>query len=294
MIKIPAYAKINLFLEVTARRPDGYHDLVTLFARVGVADRLYFRKSDTPGIKLSVIGGPRELGYKADNIVYKAAVEFFKLFNLEPAVEIKLEKLIPVGAGLGGGSSDAAAALLGLAKLYKLPRKKNMGRLRKLAASLGSDVPFFMLNAMAAEGRGRGEKLKALEFKGRLPYVVLVYPGAPVYTKEVYGNLKVGAKADIKERLSAFAKLRGLLERGSFSPEHAELLFNRLEEPVLPRHRAVRMAKAQLANFGGEAVLMSGSGATVFALCWNAALARKVAAKAGRIRGYKIFLTKFC
>ena len=227
MIKIPAYAKINLFLEVTARRPDGYHDLVTLFARVGVADRLYFRKSDTPGIKLSVIGGPRELGYKADNIVYKAAVEFFKLFNLEPAVEIKLEKLIPVGAGLGGGSSDAAAALLGLAKLYKLPRKKNMGRLRKLAASLGSDVPFFMLNAMAAEGRGRGEKLKALEFKGRLPYVVLVYPGAPVYTKEVYGNLKVGAKADIKERLSAFAKLRGLLERGSFSPEHAELLFNR-------------------------------------------------------------------
>lgn len=294
MIKIPAYAKINLFLEVTARRPDGYHDLATLFARVGVADRLYFRKSAEPGIKLLVSGGPRELGRKSDNIVHKAAVEFFRVFKLKPAVEIKLEKIIPVGAGLGGGSSDAAAALLGLAKLYKLPRKKNNARLMKIAAGLGSDVPFFMLDAMAAEGRGRGEKLKALNFKGRLPYVLLVYPGAPVYTKEVYGNLKVGAAADIKERLSGFAKLKALLKKGGFSPEHAGLLFNRLEEPVLPKHKEVRLAKARLVDLGAEAVLMSGSGATVFALCWNAARARKVAAQLAGIRGYRIFLTKFC
>ena len=293
MIKISAYAKINLFLEVTAKRPDGYHDLVTLFARVGVADRLYFRKSDKPGIELSVIGGPRELGYKSENIVYKAAEEFFRVFGLEPAVEIKLEKLIPVGAGLGGGSSDAAAALLGLAKLYKLGANVQ-ARLMKIAAGLGSDVPFFMLDAMAAEGRGRGEKLKAVEFKGRLPYVVLVYPGAPVYTKEVYGNLKVGAKAAINARLSGFARLKTLLKKGCFAREHGVLLFNRLEEPVLPRHSAVRLAQAKLLSLGGDAVLMSGSGATVFALCWSGALARKVAAKAGRIRGYRIFLTKFC
>lgn len=293
MLKIPAYAKINLFLEVTARRADGFHDLATLFARVGVADRLYFRKSANPGIALSVVGGSRELGRLADNIVYKAAVEFFRVFRLEPAVEIKLEKIIPVGAGLGGGSSDAAAALLGLARLYKLPATAK-GRLMRIAAALGSDVPFFMLETMAAEGRGRGEKLKAIEFKGRLPYVVLVYPGAPVYTKEVYGNLKVGAKADINERLADFAKLKGLLRKSAFAPEHAGLLFNRLEEPVLPRHRAVRLAKARLADLGGEAVLMSGSGATVFALCWDRAMARRVAEKAGRIRGYRIFLTKFC
>lgn len=293
MLRIDAHAKINLFLEVTAKRPDGYHDLATLFARVGVADRLYFRRADRPGIKLAVVGGPRELGRQADNIVYKAAAEFFRVFKLDPAVEIKLEKLIPVGAGLGGGSSDAAAALLGLAKLYKLGGNTR-ARLMKIAAGLGSDVPFFMLDAMAAEGRGRGEKLKALEFKGRLPYVVLVYPGEPVYTKEVYGNLKTGAKADIKARLNDFSELKGLLTKGGFSRENAGLLFNRLEEPVLPRHRAVRLAKARLAGFGGEAVLMSGSGATVFALCWSLALARKVAVQAERIRGYRIFLTKFC
>ena len=292
MIKISAHAKINLFLEVTAKRPDGYHDLATLFARVGVADRLSLRKA-APGIKLLVKGGPRELGRQADNIVHKAAVEFFRVFRIEPAVEIKLEKIIPVGAGLGGGSSDAAAALLGLAKLYRLGAKTKP-RLMKIAAGLGSDVPFFMLDAMAAEGCGRGEKLKAIEFKGRLPYVVLVYPGAPVYTKEVYGNLKVGTKADIKARLAGFAKLKGLLKKGGFSKENSGLLFNRLEEPVLPRHKVVRLAKARLVDLGGEAVLMSGSGATVFALCWSGALARRVAAKAGRIRGYRIFLAKFC
>ncbi len=293
MIKLRAHAKINLFLEVTARRPDGYHDLATLFARVGVADRLWFRKTAAPGIKLLVKGGPRGLGRPADNIVHKAAAEFFRVFRLEPAVEIRLEKVIPVGAGLGGGSSDAAAALLGLAKLYRLGAGAK-GRLMKIAAGLGSDVPFFMLDVMAAEGRGRGEKLKALDFKVRLPYVVLLYPGAPVYTKEVYGNLKVGAKADIRERLADLSKFKGLLKKGCFAPEHAGLLFNRLEEPVLPRHKAVRLARAKLAEFGGEAVLMSGSGATVFALCWGGALARRVAAKARRIRGYKIFLTKFC
>jgi 4-diphosphocytidyl-2-C-methyl-D-erythritol kinase len=240
-----------------------------------------------------VKGGPRGLGRPADNIVYKAAAEFFRVFEIEPAVEIELEKVIPVGAGLGGGSSDGAAALLGLAKLFKLGANSK-ARLMKIAAGLGSDVPFFMLDAVAAEGRGRGEKLKTLEFKGRLPYVVLVYPGAPVYTKEVYGSLKVGTAADIKGRLADFAKLKGLLKKGAFAPEHAGLLFNRLEEPVIPRHKAVRLAKARLEEFGGEAVLMSGSGATVFALCWSGALARRVAAQARRIRGYRIFLTKFC
>jgi 4-diphosphocytidyl-2-C-methyl-D-erythritol kinase len=292
MIKIAARAKINLFLEVTAKRPDGYHDLATLFARVGVADRLFLRKA-APGIKLVVQGGPREFGRQADNIVHKAAVEFFRVFRIEPAVEIKLEKIIPVGAGLGGGSSDAAAALLGLARLYKLGANTKP-RLMKIAAALGSDVPFFMLEAMAAEGRGRGEKLKAIQFKGRLPYVVLVYPGAPVYTKEVYGNLKVGGKADIKARLADFTKLKGLLKKGAFSKENAALLFNRLEEPVLPRHKAVSLAKARLVELGADAVLMSGSGATVFALCWSGDLARRVAASAGRIQGYKVFFTKFC
>ncbi|OGR44963.1 MAG: 4-(cytidine 5'-diphospho)-2-C-methyl-D-erythritol kinase [Elusimicrobia bacterium GWA2_61_42] len=293
MVKVKAPAKINLFLEVTARRADGYHDLATLFARIGLCDELSFRKTAAAGIKLKTSGGAIGLKDQADNIVYKAAAEFFRVFGLCPAVEITLKKNIPVGAGLGGGSSDAAAALLGLAKLYRLPKAAG-AKLLKIAAGLGSDVPFFMLEAGAAEGAGRGEKLKEIEFSGRLPHIVLVYPGVPVYTREVYGRLKLGDSAAIKRRLADFKKLLGLLRRGEFTRGRAALLFNRLEDPVLPAHKAVRLAKERLAGAGAEAVLMSGSGASVFGLCWEKAKARRVADALKSIRGYRIFLTNFC
>ena len=292
MIKIEARAKINLFLEVTGRRADGYHDLATLFARIGVADALSFKRTKTPGIRLKVKNGPSGLKQE-DNIVHKAAVKFFSVFKISPAVEIGLEKNIPVGAGLGGGSSDAAAALLGLAKLYRVPGAA-AGKLMKIAAGLGSDVPFFMLDTRAALGTGRGEKLKELKLAGRLPSAVLVYPGVPVYTKEVYGSLKLGSPAAIKARVADFRVLAGLLGRGKFTKERGALLFNRLDEPVFPRHKAVRLAKQRLVEFGADAVMMSGSGASVFALCWDKAKDGRVAAAARRIRGYRVFLTKFC
>jgi len=290
MIKLKAFAKINLFLEVTRRRPDGYHDLATLFARIGVCDRLSFKKIAVPGISLLVKGSPKELARPTDNIVFRAALKFFAAFNIRPAIEIKLEKNIPVGAGLGGGSSDAAAALLGLARFYKLPKSVS-GRLMKIAASLGSDVPFFMLGAGLAEGAGRGEKLKVLKPAGSLPYIVLVYPGVPVYTKAVYGSLKLGEPAEIKKRLADFRRLTGSLKKGVFA---SELLFNRLEEPVLPKHKAVRLARKKLAGLGADAVLMSGSGASIFGLCRSGAKAARIAAEMKCIRGYTVFLTKFC
>lgn len=292
MLKVKAFAKLNLFLEVTRRRPDGYHELATLFARIGVRDELSFNKAE-PGIRLLVKGGPRGLGRPEDNIVFKAAVRFFEAFGLNPAVEIKLAKKIPVGAGLGGGSSDAAAALLGLARLYKLPRSAS-SRLMKIAAALGSDVPFFMLGAAMAEGRGRGEKLKAFKPAAGLPHIVLVYPGSPVYTKEVYGSLKLGGPAEIKKRLADFRRLSGLLKKGGFPAESAGLLFNRLEDPVLPKHKAVNSARKKLAELGADAALMSGSGASVFGLCRSAAKAARIAAEMKCIRGYTVFLTKFC
>lgn len=293
MLRIKAPAKVNLFLEVTRRRPDGFHDLATLFARTGVCDTLTLRRSAAPGVKLAVKGGPKGLGRAEDNIIHRAAVRFFEAFRIAPAVEIGLEKVIPIGAGLGGGSSDAAAALLGLARLYRVPRS-GFPKLLKIAAAIGSDVPFFLLGETFAEGRGRGEKLKALKARGRLPHLILVYPGAPVYTKEVYGNLKLGSSAGIKGRVSDFRKLCRLLKAGKFGPAEAGLLFNRLEEPVLPRHKAVRQVRERLSALGADAVMMSGSGATVFALCWGPAKARRVAAGVGRIKGYRVFLTKFC
>jgi len=293
MIKLRAFAKINLFLEVTRRRADGYHDLATLFARIAVSDRLSFRKVSSPGIKLLVEGAPAGLGRPRENIILRAAENFCKVFGIIPAVEIKLEKNIPVGAGLGGGSSDAAAALLGLARLYELPSGAS-GRLMKIAAALGSDVPFFMLGTGMAEGAGRGEKLKVLKPVGTLPYIVLVYPGVPVYTKEVYGGLKLGGPCEIKRRLADFRRLTGLLKKSGFPAESASKLFNRLEDPVLPKHRPVRLAREKLAGLGADAVLMSGSGASVFGLFRNRAKAARVAAEMECIRGYRVFLTKFC
>ncbi|HCC47263.1 MAG TPA: 4-(cytidine 5'-diphospho)-2-C-methyl-D-erythritol kinase [Elusimicrobia bacterium] len=293
MLKLKARAKVNLFLEVTRRRTDGYHDLATLFARIGLCDELSFRKTAVPGIRLKVSGPLPGLKSQGDNIVYKSAAKFFEAFGLSPAVEIALKKNIPVGAGLGGGSSDAAAALLGLARLYRVPRA-GFPKLAAIAAVVGSDVPFFLLDAVFAEGRGRGEQLRVLEAKGRLPHVVLVYPGAPVYTAEAYGNLKLGAPAEIKKRLGQFSGLCGLLRRGSFVPGRAGELFNRLEDPVLPRHGEVRLARQRLAQLGADAALMSGSGACVFGLCRGRAKAAAIAAGMKRIRSYRVFLTKFC
>lgn len=292
-MKIKAYAKVNLFLEVTRRRPDGYHDLATLFGRVGLCDDLVFAKSSAPGIELEVKGGPPGLAGE-DNIVHKAAVEFFKVFKLAPAVKIRLVKRIPVGAGLGGGSSDAAAALRGLARMYGLSRAGSRARLMRIAAGLGSDVPFFMLDAVLAEGKGRGEKLTPLAFTGRLPYIVLVYPGVPVYTKGVYSRLKLGAPAEIRGRLAGLKKLRGLIKRGAFGKESAELLFNRLEDAVLPVNKEVRLAKAKLLKLGGDFALMSGSGSTVFALCNEKNKARDIATAAACIGGYRVFFANFC
>lgn len=293
MVKIKARAKVNLFLEVTRRRADGYHELATLFARIGLADELELKKAARPGISLKVSGIPGGLGDPRKNIVYRAAEGFFNKFGIAPAVEIKLRKNIPVGAGLGGGSSDGAAALLGLARLYRLPKEK-FRLLFPIAAAVGSDVPFFLMDEVFAEGRGRGERLKALRSRGRLPHMVLVYPGAPVLTKEVYGNLKLGSAADIRKRLSDFRGLCGLLKKGAFVPGRQGTLFNRLEEPVLPRHAAVRRAKERLAGLGAEAVLMSGSGASVFGLCRGRGKAEGIARRLACIRGYRVFLTKFC
>lgn len=294
MIKIQARAKINLFLEVTARRPDGYHDLATLFAKVGIYDDLELRRG-RPGIRLSVSGGdiPGSAA-AADNIIYKAAVKFFAAFGLAPAVEIKLRKNLPVGAGLGGGSSDAAAALLGLCRLYRIKPASVMKKLMKLAAGLGSDVPFFLLEEGMALGAGRGEKLKAVKPAGKMPEILLVYPGVPVYTKEVYGALRLGKPAEIKARRADLRRLLRLLKTGKFDGGKAGLMFNRLEAPVLPRHREVRRARAELAEAGADAVLMSGSGATVFALVWDRPKARRIARVMASNQKYRVFLAKFC
>ncbi|MCR4819989.1 MAG: 4-(cytidine 5'-diphospho)-2-C-methyl-D-erythritol kinase [Elusimicrobiales bacterium] len=293
MIKIKAPAKINLFLEITGKRPDGFHDLETIFAKIEIYDELCFNKKEYGGFSMKVNGDIPGSGLIKDNIVYKAAMKFYEAFpNVKPAADIVLNKNIPVGAGLGGGSSDAAACLLGLCKLHDIDSNTYITRLRKIAAELGSDVPFFLVKGPAAIGRGRGEILETIEMNGRLPYVILVYPPKPVFTKEAYGKLKLGTEKEISANIKQMSLIADSLKKGNFQPSKANL-FNRLEEPVLPGRPDIAEIKEMLLAAGSEAALMSGSGASCFGLASSQKKAEMIASRLELNDECRIFVAGF-
>lgn len=292
--RLRAPAKINLFLEVTGKRKDGYHDLATIFARTTLADQLCIKSSSRPGISLKVLNRSNlVLSRTEDNIVYKAAQRFFEVFGIKPAVKIELVKRVPVGAGLGGGSSDAAAALKALSIQYDVGIIRNAKKLRAIAEELGSDVPFFMGMTTFAAGTGRGEVLRPFGFRGSLPVMVLVFPGVSVNTGSVYRVLKPVPMVEKNRNVAKFKKFIKVLRTGMPFERWPEFLFNRLEEPVLPVYKAVRSAKEDLIKAGAKAVLMSGSGSSVFALVPDRAAAARLAKKVKK-PGRKVFLTNFC
>ena len=290
-LTLPAFAKINLSLLVLGKRPDGYHELDTVLQTISLHDTIKLTVTDGPEIVLSC--DDRSLPTGADNLVYLAAESLQTRFAPDKGVRIRLEKRIPLQAGLGGGSSDAASTLIGLCRLYRVSRKANQAKLHRLASGLGSDVPFFLLESPLAAATGRGEKLKPLAVRGKMPGVVIVYPGRPAYTKEAFGRLRLAPEAGIKSRLAGFRKIVRDIADGHFTPERAGL-FNRLEETVLPLHREVRLAKDRLQRAGAGAALMSGSGSAVFALVREPGQARRIAAAIKCNRSYKVFFSILC
>ncbi|OGR82890.1 MAG: 4-(cytidine 5'-diphospho)-2-C-methyl-D-erythritol kinase [Elusimicrobia bacterium RIFCSPHIGHO2_02_FULL_57_9] len=260
-------AKINLFLEVTGKRPDGYHRLATLFAKINLYDVLDFTATTSGKIELEVEsgGGIPPISAGPDNLVVRAARAFFRAFKIGRGVRIRLTKRIPAGAGLGGGSSDAAGTLLGLAKLLdiKIDAKKK-AMLKRLGARLGADVPFFLQPAAFCIGTGIGDRLKPLVIPHSLPYMILVYPGVQVSTAESYRNLPARDPADVLTRLSHLDKLVRNLKKGRPIEEWQSLLFNRLEQARLPVLSHVERARKVLAQLGASGVRMSGSGSSVF------------------------------
>lgn len=253
-LTIPSYAKINLALYVNNRRPDGFHDIETVFQSISLADSLVIR--DSPAMKVTcdnpdVPSGP-------DNLAYKAAVMVKKAFGVEKNVHIHILKRIPMGAGLAGGSSNAAAAVRGLVRFWGI--KEDKGKIDRILKRLGSDVPFCYRGG-ACLGRGRGERLKPLPpFPRR--HVVLVNPGIHVATPWAYQSLKRslthGKKiANLTKRYAELLKKRLTLR---------EFLHNDFEGTVLKKHPEIKRIKAGLGRFAPEGVLMSGSGSTVYAL----------------------------
>lgn len=293
MIKVQCPAKVNLFLEVTGKRKDGYHTLATLFAKINIYDVLEMEAdmSGRPTLQIADELGTEELSAGPDNLVLKAAQAFFRAFRIGQGVKIRLIKRIPMGAGLGGGSSDAAGTLLGLLKLYQIePSGPRMEKLRKIAKKLGADVPFFLHPANVCVGTGIGDRLKPVKIEKSLPYMVLAWPGVPAPTGPVYQALPPRRRADVLTHRSQLHKLLNSLKKGRPVEEWGGLLFNRLEEAQLPVLTEVGQARRILAAAGAKGVRMSGSGSSVYGFVSSHAEGERVV---GRLKGYpwKVYLT---
>ncbi|HOX21884.1 MAG TPA: 4-(cytidine 5'-diphospho)-2-C-methyl-D-erythritol kinase [Elusimicrobiales bacterium] len=276
-ITLKAPAKLNLFLEVLRKRPDGYHDLATIFAKISLHDTVTVRRAARgDGISLKIINKSGcELASGSDNLASKAAQLFLEETGLRAPIHITLIKRIPVGAGLGGGSSDAAAALCAMNRLFpKALGKHGTQKLHKLALRLGSDVPFFAQDNVFCIGRGRGERLTPINVGGKLPHIVLVYPGVPVSTKTAYGKLQLSHTL-LTENTNLNRFKYKLLQGMAFS-DWGALLYNRLETAVLPLCPEVNTLKKRLRQAGHYPALMTGSGSCVFALTPNHLTAAKL------------------
>jgi 4-diphosphocytidyl-2-C-methyl-D-erythritol kinase len=267
-MKVQCPAKVNLFLEITGKRKDGYHTLSTLFAKINLYDVLDFQfaRSETqPSLTIEAEGATSPLSAGEDNLVMRAARAFYKTFRVKVGCRMTLTKRIPMGAGLGGGSSDAAGTLLGLAQLFeiKLDAAKKK-KLHAIAAGLGADVPFFLRPEPFCLGTGIGDKLKPLSFHKSLPFMILVYPAVHISTAESYKTLPKPSRSDVLTRLSQLDKLVRSLKKGRPVDEWAGLLFNRLEQAAVPSLEQVEQARRILSSAGASGVRMSGSGSSVF------------------------------
>ncbi len=253
-IALKAPAKINLFLRVLGRRPDGYHDIETLFQAIDLSDALIIEKSSRV-TELNVPGFP-ELETE-QNLVLKAKKTLEQIIGAKLPVKISLTKNTPISGGLGGGSSNCAACLKGINELYDLGIEER--ELLKIAASLGADVPFFLIGG-AAIGEGIGDRLTPVDLDSDYE-IVLVNPGIPVDTGEMYRLVSRNLTLD-----SPRVKLRVALDGGA-GP--LDLLGNQFQEMAVEKYPEIRAAVKILEKFAQGRVLMSGSGATVFAAFEN-------------------------
>jgi 4-diphosphocytidyl-2-C-methyl-D-erythritol kinase len=250
-----APAKINLVLDVLRKRDDGYHEVEMIMTMVDLADRLEMEELPRDTIIISSQVGYIPLDEK--NLAFQAARLIKERYDVKQGVYIHLDKKIPVAAGLAGGSSDAAAALRGLNRLWKLQIPED--ELCRLGAELGSDVPFCVTGGTAI-ARGRGEQLEHIAGPPQC-WVVLAKPPINVSTADVYGRFRAN---ELKEHPS-IPNMVSALERGSFT-DICDGLGNVLEKVTLDLYPEVMQLKESMIRLGADGVLMSGSGPTVFGL----------------------------
>jgi 4-diphosphocytidyl-2-C-methyl-D-erythritol kinase len=282
-LTLKAPAKINLFLKVLKRRPDGYHEIESVMQKITLFDILHLSRQ---GEAISLLCPGSRVPEGRENLVYKAAQAFFSATGTTPGIQIVLEKRIPVAAGLGGGSSDAAAVLLGLNRLLGVDLE--LERLMDIGLQLGADVPFFLQNCSGAIVTSIGECLRKIEAI-RKYWIVLVNPGFAVSTKWVYENFPLTSYSNPY-----------ILARGRKMPENYDIvppgfieeLGNDLEAVTVKRYPEIGEIKKELKQAGAVAALMSGSGPTVFGLFADKKKAQHSFREYAKIYGDNVFLVR--
>jgi 4-diphosphocytidyl-2-C-methyl-D-erythritol kinase len=265
--------KVNLLLNILGKRADGFHELETIMQPVNFCDELVFERGGS-GVQLSC--SDKTLPVNSKNLVFRAAKKILKAAKIRDGVKIHLEKKIPLAAGLGGGSGDAATTLLALNELFSRPLAPE--KLFEIAAALGSDIPFFLQDKPAL-ANGRGEKIQPLEnfpaLKGKA--FLLIHPGFGISTPWAYQNLARFPEA-LNGKAGRAKDLISKLQTNNW-PAVADGFYNSLEAPALEKFPILQLFQEFLRANGALATLMSGSGSTTFAICENVLSAESLAEK---------------
>lgn len=276
---LPAYAKINWTLHVGGRRPEGYHELRTVFQTITLHDRLTFSGRDDKGFALT--STDQTIPVDEGNLIWRAALALKERFKVERGAAVHLEKHIPAEAGLGGGSSDAAVTLMGLARLWRVGAARE--ELAELGAQIGADVPFFFTGGTAL-GTGLGTEIQPLP-DVEAEHLLIVMPRARVRTADAYKALKRPAltkeSPDIILSISCAEAL--------FSDSLHEALHNDFEPVIYERNPEIARARRRLIEEGARGALLAGSGASVFAIFDNSRALGLAREALEREPGWRVF-----
>jgi 4-diphosphocytidyl-2-C-methyl-D-erythritol kinase len=285
VVRLTCGAKLNLFLKVTGRRPDGFHELESVFHAIDLVDELHVESDEDGHVETTMTWAPEAAGppiEPRDNIVQRTALALRERSGVRAGARITLVKRIPVGGGLGGGSSDAAGALAGLGRLWSVPE----GMLEDLAPELGSDVPFCLRGGSTALVTGRGEHVERRPGPPEPLWFVLGLSDRPLLTEQVYTGL--GARTEsgppegglVGEGESVAVLMSGAIGAGEAS-EVAALLRNDLRAPAVALRPEIELGRTSLLEAGALGAEVSGSGPTVFGVARDESHARALAADIG-------------
>ena len=270
-LRISSSAKINLFLDVLSKRSDGYHQIRTVFSEIELADIINFALTKKGAIKIL-----SDIDFVSvnENLIYKVAVFIKDKYNVKFGVEIELQKNIPISAGMGGGSSNAASTIMALSELWSLDL--SLREMHKIAENFGSDINFF-LEGGCALGENRGEKINHLK-QIELDNIFLVNPGFEISSKEAYDAVSLDGHEN-----NNWIKL--------IKHENIKWCYNKLQVGVCKKYPEIRMIINYLLENGAEQAMLSGSGATIIGFCPDRATADKFSIYYSNM-GYWNYITK--